>query len=94
MPRVDATQCAEDCWVRVGVYGYPYFHASDEDSALETRNDGDGILMVLAPAGRHRIRLEFAALTRVRMTGTAISLVGVLVMGFMSLRRRLHPRIA
>jgi uncharacterized membrane protein YfhO len=96
MPRVDASQCAAECWVRMGVYGYPYLHASDEDGGLETRNDTDGILLVHVPAGRHRIRLEFSTRSRVRMVGAGISLAGILLVGFgiVRSRRRVNPLIA
>ncbi len=101
-PEVDtdkvATNCAIDCWVRVGIYGYPYWHASDEGSglALATKNDADGILMVRVPAGSHRIRLEFSAWRRVRMIGAGISLAGILGMGFGIAhgRKRVYPLIA
>jgi len=89
IPNAVATDCNGACLATMGVYGYPYWHASDQSGhPLATANDNNGILQVTVPPDMQPVRLKFSTRSKVRWTGAAISLAGVLLVAFAIARSR------
>jgi hypothetical protein len=71
--RVVAVDARERAWLRIATFHYPGWHAEADGRALPIRAGPDGVIEVLAPAGRHVVEISFGT-TPARRAGLALSL--------------------
>jgi hypothetical protein len=70
------------CKVRLGVYFYPYWRATDQNGkSLHRFADADSLLLVDVPAGSHIVHVVFAPRSRTRTIAAGISSVALLLLG-------------
>ena len=78
------TNAVRPCQIQVATFFYPYWQAIDETGThLATEKNGDGLLLLTAPAGNHSIRLEFHASSLPRAMSQAISIAALLLTMFL-----------
>jgi hypothetical protein len=79
--RTFATESAVPCQLRLGIYYYPWWQASDESgNALAIAKDPDGLMTIAVPAGTHTVHVLFRVHSRVRTWSAALSLAVLLLM--------------
>lgn len=83
-PALTAVQIDADgpCQLRLRTYYYPYWHVVDESGKLLTvGRDGDGLILVSAPAGKHLLTLDFEARSSLRTAALIVSVVSAMFLG-------------
>jgi len=88
--RVFRTLSAGPCRVRVALYFYPYWRASDEQRhSLAISREPTGLLLIDVPPGAHCVSLAFRAASTTRTASGIVSLIAlVLSAAFLSLDRQ------
>jgi hypothetical protein len=92
--RTFQTSSPAFCRIRLTIYFYPYWHASDESGRqLPTLRDTTGFLLINVPPGTHTISLAFRPSSPARTASAIVSLLALLISGvLLPLIRRPAPR--
>jgi hypothetical protein len=78
--RVFRTLSEVPCRVRLAVFFYPYWRASDErHRGLSISREPTGFLLIDVPAGAHTVSLDFRAASPTRTASRLVSLMAVLL---------------
>jgi hypothetical protein len=78
--RVFRTLATKPCRVRLTLYFYPYWRASDESgNNLPTVRESTGFLLIDVPPGSHNISLAFRPASQVRTSSAIVSLASLLL---------------
>lgn len=88
--RMFRTLSPHTCRIRLTLYFYPYWHASDESGQpLATLRESTGLLLVDVPGGQHTVSVAFHPESQIRTASMALSLVTlVLVAAALRLNER------
>ena len=84
--RVLRTASSNPCRLRMTLYFYPYWQASDElHRQIPVSRDPTGLLLLDVPAGSHTVSLVFSAASRIR-TGSRLLSFAALCIALFALR--------
>jgi hypothetical protein len=78
-PRFFRTISPSPCRIRLTVYFYPFWRASDESGRpLATRRDANGLLIIDLPPGDHLVSVDFLPESPARTGGAILSVIALL----------------
>lgn len=89
--RILRTRSTAPCQVRLAMYFYPYWKATDDSgNVLTMAKDSYGLLLINVPAGQHTVRLRFNAKSVARTSSLVVSFVSLLIVGTVLILGRNH----
>jgi hypothetical protein len=91
--RTFRTLSTKPCRVRLTLYFYPYWRATDESGKLvPTVRESTGLLLIDVPPGPHTVSVAFRPASSIRTISAIVSLVTLLLLATTLLRNRRRIR--
>ncbi|RKR03479.1 hypothetical protein C7446_2004 [Kushneria sinocarnis] len=83
-----ATRSGHTCTYTLARYAFPWWQIRLDGQALSHGHDERGLLTVTVPAGEHKLAMQFERPLPLVLSGWAITLATLLIMSWLSWRRR------